>query len=98
MGRFLVDADDAVPGLIQEGDDLAPAIRVVPVFALGRTLYGYADIRLGERPAVIVQQYARRLLGWIDAQDVAGSAVQSDMTEVAGLKDVILVESPDEEA
>jgi hypothetical protein len=35
MDRLLVDADDAVAGLLQERDDLAPAVGVVPVFALG---------------------------------------------------------------
>src|SRR5262249_31937608 len=41
--------------------------------------------------AVVAKRDARRLLGRIDAQDITGGAVQADMTEVAGLEDVVLV-------
>ena len=89
--RLLVDADDAVAGLLQERDDLAPAVRVVPVLCLRRALHRDADIGLGDRPAVVGERNARRHLGRIDAQDVAGGAVQPDIAEVAGLEDEVLV-------
>src|SRR5215469_7485363 len=91
MGGLLVDADDAVASVLQEGDDLAPAVGVVPVLALGGALDRDADIRLDDRPAVILERDAWRLLGWIDAENIAGCAVQPDMTEVAGLENMILV-------
>src|ERR1051325_1863931 len=58
-------------------------MRVVPVFRLRRRLRGDADIGLGDRPALIRQDHARRLLGRVDAEDIAGGAVQPDMAEVA---------------
>src|SRR5215468_9697125 len=91
MGRLLIDADDAIARLFQEGDDFAPAVGVVPVFALGGALHRDADIGLSDWPVVVAERDARRLLGRIDAQDIAGSAVQANMTEVAGLEDVVLV-------
>ena len=83
--RLLVDADDAIAGLLQEADDLAPAGRVVPVFALRRALHCDADIGLGDRPRVVGERDARRRFGRVDAEDVAGGAVQPDMAEIAGL-------------
>ena len=37
------------------------------------------------RSGVVGERDARRRLGRIDAQDVTGGAMQSDMTEIAGL-------------
>jgi hypothetical protein len=85
--RLLVDADDAVAARLEEGDDLAPACRVVPVLALARALHGDADIGLRDRAAVVGQGEAGRDLGGVDAEDVAGGAVQADMAEVDGLPD-----------
>jgi hypothetical protein len=65
---------------------------VVPVFAPGGALHGDADIRLGDRSAVLAERDARRPVGWIDTQDIAGGAVQPDVTKVAGLKDMVFVE------
>src|ERR1043165_10074426 len=89
--RLLVDADDAVARLFQEGDDLAPAMRVVPVFRLRRRLRGDADIGLGDRAALVGDAEPRRLLARIDAEDVPRRAVQPDMAEIAGLVHAILV-------
>jgi hypothetical protein len=83
--RLLVDADDAEAAGLEEGDDLAPAMRVVPELALGRGLHRDADVGLGNRPAVVGQDDARRLFGGIDAQDIARSAMQADMAEIRRL-------------
>ena len=53
MCCFLVDADDAISSLFQECDNRAPALRVIPVLALGGTLDGDADIGFGDRPGII---------------------------------------------
>src|SRR5262249_27083385 len=73
--RLLIDADDPIAGLLQERDDLAPAMRVVPVFALRRALHRDADVRLRHRTALVAGIEPRRDLGRIDAQDIAGGAV-----------------------
>ena len=63
-------------------------------FALRRALHGDADVGLGDRPAVVGQDDARRLLGGIDAEDVAGGAVQPDHggSRRAGRHAVLVVE------
>src|ERR1700722_1790169 len=55
MGASLVDADDAVAGLLQEADDLEPAVRIVPLLGLGRGLHADADIGLDHRRAVAIR-------------------------------------------
>ena len=49
------------------------------------------DVGFGDRTAVVGIDDARRLLGRIDAEDVAGSAMQPDVTEVGRLEHEILV-------
>src|SRR5215471_11987228 len=75
----------------QETDDLQPAARIVPVFCLRGALHADADIGLRNRPAVVRQMDARRLLGRLDAEDIPGTAMQPDETEVARLVHAILV-------
>ena len=41
---LLVDAHNAVPSLLQEGNDRAPAFGIIPVFGLSRALDGDAHI------------------------------------------------------
>ena len=49
------------------------------------------DIGLGDRAAVVAIDDARRFLGRIDAENVAGGAMQPDVTEVGRLEHEILV-------
>ena len=76
---------DPIAGFLEEVDDLVPAGRVVPVFALGGALRRDADVGFGDRPACRRRSDARRHLGRIDAQDIAGGAMQPDVAKVAGL-------------
>lgn len=89
MDRLLVDADHAIAVILQEPNDLVPAVRIVPVFALRRALHRDAHIRLGDRRAFIRAAQARRCLGRIGAEDIAGGAIQPDMAEVGGLMDAL---------
>src|SRR5262249_55770815 len=89
--RLLVDADHAITRLLEEGHDLVPAHRVIPVFGLGRALHPDADIGLGDRSALVGKLDIRRHFGWVDAKYVTGGAVQPDMAEVAGLVHGLLV-------
>src|SRR5262249_31848027 len=57
----------------------------------GGALHRDADIGLGDRPPVVAKRNARRHLRRIDAQDIARGAVQTDVTEIAGLEYVVLV-------
>ena len=59
--------------------------------ALRRALHRDADVGLGDRPAVVGECDARRHLGRIDAENIAGGAMQADMAEVAGLVHAVLV-------
>src|SRR5258708_25136684 len=97
MGGLLINADDAVTHCFQEADNLTPASRVVPVFALGRALNRNADIRLSDRSSVVIERDARRNFCRIDAENIARSAMQPDVTEVRGLIHEVLVveEQPD---
>src|SRR6516164_8779616 len=68
MRRFLVDAHDAIAGLLEEPHNLAPAGRIVPVLALGRALHRDAHVRLRDRPRVVGNGDAWRHFGRIDAE------------------------------
>ena len=89
MKRLLVDADDAVAALFEELDNLEPAPRVVPIFRLRRALRSDADIRLSDRTAVVLKNYA----GWqflrVDAENVASGPMQPDQAEVARLPNAV---------
>src|SRR4051794_19282013 len=67
MRGLLIDANDAIAGVLEEGNNLAPAGRVVPVFALRRALCTDADVGLSDRTAVIGNVHAWRSLGRVDA-------------------------------
>src|SRR6516165_4155739 len=86
MDAPLVDADDPIAGLLQEADDLVPAVWIIPVLALCCALNRNADVRLGDRSAVVCQRDAGRHLGRIYAENVAGCPMQPDVTEVGRLK------------
>jgi len=88
---LLVDADHPIAAIFQELDQLAPAGGIVPVFGLGRALHRDADVGLGDRGAAFLHGHPGRRLGGIDAEDVAGGAVQPDQTEITGLVDTFLV-------
>ena len=88
---LLVDADDAIAGLLEEARRSRASRSGCSSICLGRALHRDADIGLGDRPAVVVERDARRHLGRVDAEDIAGGAVQPDMTEVARLIDAVLV-------
>jgi hypothetical protein len=53
----------------------------------------YADIRLGDRPGVVLSadHYPWRRITRIDVQDVGGGAVQSDNLEITGAADAVRV-------
>ena len=89
--RFLVDTNHPVAARLEELHHLTPAMRVAPVFAPAAALHRDTDIGLVDRPTVVRQREAGRFLGRIDAQDVAGSAVQPDMAKVNRLPDIVRV-------
>ncbi len=91
VGRLLIDTDDPVTCLLEERDDRSPAFRIVPVLALRRALHGNANIGIRNRPAIVLQSDAGGHFCRVDAEDVGGGAVQSDMPEIARLIDEILV-------
>src|SRR6202035_1905040 len=91
MDRLLVDAYDAIAGILQKTNNFEPSARVVPVFCLRRALYGDADIGFCNRASVVGNCETGRYFRRIDTQDVAGSTMQSDIAKIAGLKDKFLV-------
>src|SRR5258707_6434788 len=97
MGGLLINADNAVTRLFQEADNLTPASRVIPVFALGCALSSNADIRLSDRSCVVIERNTRRNFCRIDAENVACGAMQPDVTEVRRLIHEVLIveEQPD---
>ena len=68
-----------------------PAVGIVPILGLRRALHRDADIGFGDRTGIVGERDARRHLSRIDAQNVTGGAMQSDMAEIAGLMQTILV-------
>src|SRR5260370_1149220 len=96
MVRLLINADDAVTHCFQEAENLTPASRVVPVFALGCALNSNADIRLGDRSGVVIERNARRNFCRIDAENIARGAMHPDVTEVRRLihEDLVVAEQP----
>ncbi len=82
---LLVDADDAEAGALQRLDDVAPALRVVPVFRLGGALGGDDDVGRLDRPAFVRQGQNGGRFRRVYAKDVGGRAVQADQTEIARL-------------
>src|SRR5258707_6133011 len=91
MRCLLVNAHDSISSLFQECDDRAPALRVVPVLALGGTLNGDADIGFSDRPCIIFDRESWPHLRWINSENIAGGAMQPDMAKVARLMDEVLV-------
>jgi hypothetical protein len=89
MRCFLVDAHYPIAGVLEERHHVAPTGRIVPEFGLQRALHGDADIGLVDRSRVVSDRYARRRLGRVDAENIAGGAVQSDQAE--NERDAILV-------
>src|SRR6202043_1044512 len=82
MNRLLVDADDPITGLFQERDDRAPAFGVVPILALGGALDRDADVGFDDRSRIIFNGQSRLGFGWIDAENMAGGAMQPDIAKV----------------
>src|SRR5260221_2624502 len=91
MGRLLVDADHAVSGLLQEGDDLGPATRIVPILALSRALYCDTYVRFRDGSRIIVQHDAWRYFAGIYSQYITPCAVETDVAKIAGLEHEISV-------
>jgi hypothetical protein len=58
---------------------------------ISRQPNGYAHISLGDGTLGTAWRDARRLLRWIDAEDVARGAVQADQPEVAWLMNPLFV-------
>src|SRR5215469_5530068 len=90
---LLIDANNAIAGLLEIADDLPPTMRVVPIFVLRRALHGHANIRIRYRTAVINEGNARWHLGRVDTQDVTCGPVQPDMAKITRLvRQLVVVE------
>jgi hypothetical protein len=76
VGRFLIDTYDPIAGVLEKRDDFTPAGRIVPKLRLQGALHGDADIGLFERPRVVFDRDPWPLLGWVDAENIACSAMQ----------------------
>ena len=89
---LLVDADYTVSIFLQELDHLVPAVGIVPVLRLTRTLAGDADIFLFDfsRRGKIEP---RRFVRWIHPENIARRPVQTNIAEV----DRLMIHVPPEE-
>ena len=82
---LLVDADHAEAAGFEVGDGVAPAGRVVPVFAAAAALDGNDGVGLGDGGRGVRQGKAGWGFGGVDAEDVGGGFAEADVAEVGRL-------------
>ena len=87
----LIEAHNAVTQALQVAYDLAPAMRVLPLFAGAAGLDGNKHIGFGKWPRVVRYSYARRFLCRVDTKNVGCRAMQTHQPEITGLPHILII-------